>query len=190
MAAPKFKKNKVSQTINLKDTFGIDFRGKDSLKQAVGQAIIDRIVTRTESGKGMSFSGQKGRPVKLKSPYSKSYANSEDFKAFGKSKSKVNMSLTGDMLASMDITGIDGNSITISFEGETENAKAFNHSTGDTVPKRPFFGVNNSELKKIKSEFAPDIKEALKTQKNEGKKAFDNAVLALINKIGGVDGDS
>ena len=90
MAAPKITKSKTSQKINLKEEFGIDFRGRDNLKQAMGQAIIDRMVSRTESGNGMSFgSSGRGTPVKLKSPYSKSYADSDEFKAFGKSRNKV-----------------------------------------------------------------------------------------------------
>ena len=184
MAAPIIKKSKTSQKINLKEEFGIDFRGRDSLKQALGQAIIDRIVSRTESGQGMSFgfSGS-GTPVKLKSPYSKAYAKSDDFKAFGKSRGNVNMTLTGDMLASIDLLKIDGNTIEVGINDSEEALKSYNHNTGDTVPKRPFFGVNKKELKEIRREFSSDIKEILDVQKREGKEAFEGAVLNLIGKI-------
>ena len=190
MAAPKITKRKTSQKINLKEEFGIDFRGKDSLKQAIGQAIIDQMVQRTEGGNGMSFGGSgRGTPVKLKSPYSKSYAASEDFKAFGKSRSKVDMKLTGDMLASIDIISINGNTIEIGIDDGDETLKSFNHNTGDTVPRRPFFGVNKSELKNIKKEFGSDIRDAIKTQRSEGNEAFESAVLAILNRVQGEDGE-
>lgn len=169
--------------------FGLDFKGKRSLKEAIGQAIIDRMVDRTQSGQGIRFSKDgKGVPLKLKSPYSKTYADSDDFKAFGKSRSNVNMTLTGDMLASIDIKSIGENEITIGITETEERAKAFNHQTGDTVPSRPFFGVSKKELGDIKRQFGSDIKDALKTRDEEGRQAFEQAVLGLIDRIQG-DGE-
>lgn len=169
------KKSKVSQTIDLKELFGISLRGRDELKQAIGQAMIDKIIKRTESGKAI------GGKKDLKKPYSKSYANSLDFKAFGKSKNNVNMKLTGDMLGSIDITEVSGNKITIGFDGEEENAKAYNHNVGDTVPKRPFFGLNKSELADVKRQFKSEIKEALK----EKQSGDDKVLLGLIDRLSG-----
>lgn len=184
MSAPTFKKTKVSQTINLKEEFGVDLRGMNSLKEAIGGAIIERIRQRTESGNGMSFkSNGSGNPVKLKAPYSKEYADSLDFKAFGKSRGKVNMKLTGDMLGLMDVTKIDGNKITIGWTDSEENAKAFNHSTGDTVPRRPFFGVSKKELQEIKKEFSSEIREAVRTRNTEGREAFERRVAGLLDLI-------
>ena len=190
MSAPTFKKTRVKQTIDLKEEFGIDFRGMNSLKEAIGGAIIERIRERTESGQGMSFgAGGSGRQVKLKSPYSKEYSDSLDFKAFGKSRGRVNMKLTGDMLGLMDVVQIDGNKITIGWNEAEENAKAYNHSVGDTVPRRPFFGVSKAELKEIKSEFGSEIREAVRTRNTEGRKAFESRVAGLLNLISGDDGE-
>jgi len=184
--APKIRKTKISQKINLKNEFGVDLRGKDSLKQALGQAIIDKMVTRTEAGEGMRFgSAGIGQKVKLKSPYSKPYTESLDFKAAGKRKHKVNMTLTGDMLGSIDVLSIKGNTIEIGIDDDLESKKGFNHITGDTVPRRPFFGVNGRELKEIKREFKSDIKQAVKIEKDEGKDAFDKFVLGIIKDLGG-----
>lgn len=191
MAAPTFKKSKVKQTINLKDEFGVDFRGMNSLKEAIGGAIIERIRDRAKSGQGMSFGGSgRGTPVKLKSPYSKEYSDSLDFKAFGKSRGNVNMTLTGDMLGLMDVVNIDGNNITIGWTDAEENAKAFNHSVGDTVPRRPFFGVSKSELQDIKKEFGTEIRDAIRARNTEGRKAFERRVAGLLELIGGSDGES
>jgi hypothetical protein len=184
MAAPKFKKSNVEQTINLKEIFGIDFSGLPQLREVIGEAILQRIRDRTAGGEGMSFGSKgAGRPVKLKSPYSDKYAKSMEFKAAGKSKNKVNMSLTGDMLGLMDIKRQSGNDITIGWTDSDENKKAFNHSAGDTVPRRPFFGVSNKELKDIRSEFKSEIKEAIKLKEDEGRTSFNNKVLNLIESI-------
>lgn len=147
----KLTEDEVSQTIDLKELFGVSVIGSEGLKQAIGGAIIDKIVNRTESGVGVD-----GK--KLKAPYSKDYSESLDFKAFGKSKNKVNMTLTGQMLGSLDIVESKGNSIKIGWDDSEENAKAYNHNTGDTVPKRPFFGVTEKELREIKSEFEDKVK--------------------------------
>lgn len=186
MSAPKFRKRSVEQTIDLKELFGVDFKNKRSLREAVGGAILERIRERTSDGNGMSFGGSgRGTPVKLKSPYSKEYSSSLDFKSAGKSRGKVNMTLTGDMLGLMDIKRQTGNSITIGWTDAEENAKAFNHSVGDTVPRRPFFGVSKAELEAIKKEFGKEIKEAAKAATDE---AFEKRVEQLLSLVGDGEG--
>lgn len=185
MAAPIFKKSKVEQEIDLKEVFGIDFKGLRSLREAIGEAILARIRERTQQEKmGMSFGADgRGRPVSLKKPYSKEYSETLDFKAFGKSRSEVNMTLTGDMLGLMDIKRQDGNSITIGWTDATENAKAYNHSVGDTVPRRPFFGISKTELQDIKKEFRSEIRDAIKVRNTDGQRAFEERVGALLDKL-------
>ena len=176
MEGPRFKKSKVSQTINLKEVFGFDFRGKDSLKELVGQKVLDYMRQRTEAGK--AFGGKRD----LKAPYSKEYAESLEFKAHGKSKNKVNMKLTGDMLGLMDFK-IDGNKLIFGWDDPEENAKAFNHNTGDTVPKRPFFGVNKTEMIRIQKSLKDEIRAALDLKKNESRQAFEDFIGGLIGEI-------
>ena len=136
----------LSQTINLKEVFGRDVSDRPALKQAFAQAVIDHIVERSESGKAVT-----GR--NLKKPYSDEYAETLEFLAAGKSKGAVNMKLTGDMLRSIDLIDEDAQTITIGIDDPNEAPKAFNHQTGDTVPKRPFFGINQRELNDIAGEF-------------------------------------
>jgi len=189
MSAPIIKKNKIEQTIDLKKEFGVDFTGARAVKESIAQAIIDKIVSRTKSGRGMKFNGEKGKEVKLKSPYSKMYAGSQDFKAFGKKKSKVNLTLTGDMLESIDIKSIKGNELVIGIVERVEKKKAYAHSTGKEndsklkMPQRPFFGVNSKELTAIKNKFSSEIKSALRAKQEEGKSAFEAAVLGLLDRI-------
>lgn len=144
---------KVALEIDLKKLFGKSITDP-GIRRAIGESLIDKIISRTESGQGVDG---KGQVVKLKSPYSDPYVNSIEFKAFDKSKTKVNMKLTGSMLASIDM--IDDRSDKISIGIDNEDApKAFNHITGDTVPSRPFLGLTAKDLDEVKKEFEKEIK--------------------------------
>lgn len=189
MAAPKVTKNNVEQTIDLKEEFGIDFSGSPQLRELLGQAIIEKIRDRTSEGRGMNFGkGGRGSPLKLKSPYSKEYADSLEFKAAGKSRTNINMSLSGDMMGLMDIKRQKSNSVTIGWNDNVENNKAFNHIVGDTVPSRPFFGVNKKELGEIKKEFSSELRQAMRLKEDEGRSAFEEFVVGLINEVRDEDG--
>lgn len=155
MASPRVTKQIIEQEIDLEDVFGIDLaEAPRAFKESFAQAVIDTILERTERGNGLRFDSRgRATQVVLKSPYSKEYAESLEFKAAGKSKGRVNMTLTGDMLASVDVLGISGNKIRIGIEDGTQVLKAFNHITGDTVPSRPWFGVSTKELDELSNEF-------------------------------------
>lgn len=154
----------IKQTIDLVDLFGQEI-DDESIVADIGQSMIDTIINRTEKRKDVN-----GKM--LKSPYSDSYAKSAVFKEYGKSKNKVNMTLTGDMLASIDILESDSSKIVIGFNDSTQEAKAANHNQGITVPERPFFGVNDKELKKIKSNFISEIEKPV-DQPNENQDLID-----------------
>lgn len=161
MAKPKVTLEEVSQQIDLNKLVGSDISEDEQLVLKIGQKIIDYIEERVDDGLGY------GR-TKLKSPYSDAYANSLNFKAAGKSQSDVNMKLSGDMMASIDIIEVNGSKITIGIDDPDQVPKAFNHQTGDTVPKRPFFGVTNDELKQyVLSEFKDEIRAKRTTSAEE-----------------------
>lgn len=122
-----------------------------ALADRIGQAIIDEVVDRTLSGKGVD-----GESFDR---YSKEYKESDEFVAFAKS-SKPNMQLTGSMLGQMDVIETTSDSIKIGWSDDEQNAKAYNHNVGDTVPERPFFGVTSGEIDKIKSKFRKEINDA------------------------------
>lgn len=180
MAKPKVSLKAIEQEIDLKELFGVDLSEADGLKKAIGQVLLDKMLTRVEGGHGLGG-------VKLKSPYSKKYAETLEFKVAGKSKTDVNMTLTGDMLASIDVEDI-GNKITIKISDD-QVPKAYNHITGDTVPKRPFFGFSSEELKEIKKQFAPKIKEAVRRDEAGGSDTLINAVINDLLKTINEDSD-
>lgn len=166
MAKTKLKitEQEVSQTFDLKKILGVDVSDLPELKRAFGQAVIDHIVERTESG-----TDRNGNKFQA---YAKEYKESDAFKAFGKTN-KVNLSLSGDMLSLLDIVEDKGNTLKIGWREDVENAKAYNHNVGDTVKKRPFFGINESDLASISSEFKPDFK----------KSANDDVILGKLDKL-------
>jgi len=151
MAEPgiKLTKKRVSQKLDLNELTGRNIGSDSVLVRKIAQGIIDYMVDRAKSGRGL---GRKD----LKSPYSKSYSESLTFKAAGKARNDVNMTLSGDMLRSIDILEEDGASVVIGIEDEVDAPKAYGHQTGfeghPTIPsgkyKRPFFGVTADEVKK------------------------------------------
>jgi hypothetical protein len=64
---------------------------------------------------------------------SKDYAK---FKRGQSSSAYANMELTGEMLDALEYK-IKGSKIEIGWFGGVDAKKAFNHTTGDTLPKRP-----------------------------------------------------
>ena len=161
---PKASNQTLRQVIDLKDVFGADLSSSDldKLKEEIGQKLLDRIKDRTESGIAIFFDENgNARYGKLKSPYSKTYRNSPEFRAFRKSENKINMTLTGDMLGLMDVK-VEGSKLILGWDDDVENAKAFNHQIGETVPRRPFFGISKGDLLSIKREYNAEIKTLIK----------------------------
>lgn len=171
MAVPK-----VKLKINLAEMFGVDeMPESQALNAAIGQAIIDRIRERTESGVDKRNQAFK--------KYSKRYINSDEFEAFGKSASDVNLTLSGDMLGLMDVIRSTKNVIEIGWDDSTNNAKAYNHIVGDTVPKRDFFGISKTELKEIANEFSDEVKSFGDLRASANNEEFVNNALNLIKQL-------
>ena len=109
--------------------------------------IIEHIYDRTNQGvdkNGRSFP-----------KYSKEYIKSLDFKNAGKSPSKVNLQLSGDMLAALKLLNHKSGNLMIGFEnGTDENAKAEGNILGTyggsgTGKKRDFLGIQPGKLKEL-----------------------------------------
>lgn len=166
--------------VDLDELFDGKFPDNEALKQRVGQAIVDRIIERTEDGLDKNNKG-------LKAPYSSGYADSLEFKAFGKSKSKVNMTLRGDMLGLLDVTEVGESSVTIGWDDTTQSNKAHNHVNGVTVPKRDFLGLSDSDREAIKQEFRSEIEKINDVVKEPSM--FDSLLLSEIAKLAGELGE-
>lgn len=139
--------------MNLDELFGTLTPNSTELRQAVGQAIIDKIRERTESNidkNGKRFPN-----------YSDEYASSIEFAAYGKSKSDPNLTQTGDMLGLMDIIEEKKNKIVIGWDDDNEAGKAHGHVTGSVGKTRDFLGLPEKDLEEIADEFRPLLRESM-----------------------------
>ena len=91
-----------------KTTIKINRKYGPNEREAIGQEIVDYIVERTLSGKDKNN--------RKFAPYSKEYKESLDFKIAGKSKTKVNLRLSGDMLSSLKVLNHRSGSITVGYD--------------------------------------------------------------------------
>jgi len=109
------------------------FISEPSLKLNYGRHVIDEIRARTSSS-----IDKKSNPFKK---YSKTYMKSDIFKIFGKSP-KVDMTLSGEMMASMiPVPRFTKTEVIIEF-ADDQNDKAHGHVNGSKLlPKRDFFGL-------------------------------------------------
>lgn len=179
----KLSKTKVSQTIDLSDAAGKDISGDPILVKKIGQRMIDFMVDRAKDGKGIDG-------VKLKSPYSKSYQESLAFQAAGKSKNDVNMTLSGDMLGSVDFQE-DKSKITLEIADPDQAIKAYGNQTGfaghPTIkngPRRPFFGLSKAEIKEVLSDFTDEINAVQVGEKvNQDENSETNSIIKRISDL-------
>lgn len=175
MDKPRVSLSKFYQEIDLEDITGVDLSNHPLLLNQIAQATIDYVKERVDSGFGIG-----GK--KLKSPYSDAYAKSLAFQAAGKSKNDVNMQLTGDMLGSLDVVESRGSVFKYGIAEEDEIPKAYNHQTGDTVPKREWFGVTRDEfIDNVLTNFDSEI-EDIKREVPEDE-LFGGAILRSATRI-------
>lgn len=114
-------------------------------KIAIAQDIIDFIVKQTKKGKDKN---NENFPR-----YSDEYVKSLDFNNAGKSRGKVNLQLSGDMLAALKVLDIKSSKVIIGYEaGTEENAKAEGNILGTYGQKKPtgkardFLGITTKAL--------------------------------------------
>ena len=110
--------------------------------------MIEHIVDRTQ--RGLDKNGRRFPR------YSKEYIKSLDFKNAGKSPSKVDLQLSGDMLAALKLLNDRKGVLTIGFDrGTEENAKAEGNILGsygrepNPSKARDFLGVEAKKLREL-----------------------------------------
>lgn len=145
------KKNPTELEIALKG-FSVEER------EAIAVEVIDLIKERTQSGKDKN-----GRAF---APYSKAYKDSAAFSIAGKS-SKVDLTLTGDMLDSMEIISNRAGKVTVGYGKDNANqGKAEGNILGTygqsskTAAARDFLGISQKDLQAILSKYKKDDERA------------------------------
>lgn len=152
----------VRLEIDLRELFGSELVDRQSVRQALAQDIIDAIVKKAES-----FGGR----------YSNEYSKSAEFIAFGKSKNDVNLTLSGQMLAALDVLKDTRDKIVIGWdEGSEDGKKAHGNITGRNgavKTKRDFFKLTESELKAIAKQYADDMSGDDRTERRTAQDILD-----------------
>lgn len=119
-------------------------RYTEAERRRIGEAIIRFIQERTMKGKGIggqTFRNSSGRAV-----YSQNYVETREFQISGKSRSRINLSLTGDMLDSIEVVDVSTmGRVVIGIPDDQENDKSvFMREKG-----YDFLGLSNDELRGI-----------------------------------------
>lgn len=175
----------VKFKVNLEDLFGERLSLNRSTREAIGQALIDRIVERTQDGIdkfGKSMGG-----------YSPAYKKSLAFKVTKGGQSQVNLTQTGDMLGSLTILEETAQTITLGFDDSDQNAKAFGHISGmqghpvldGKVKKRDFMGLPAKDLKAIASQFEDQARRVDAIDSAKTRAELDQAITNLIDEVSG-----
>jgi len=136
----KITKDEIYQEIDLEKIFGREPTPTE--RRAFADEAIERIIDRTQSGIDRSGRGF--------TRYSKEYAEQK-----GVGQGDVDMTLFGDMLLSVDAE-TDRSKIKITIP-DSELLKSYNHLTGDTVPKRDWFGITKDEAEAIAERVKIDL---------------------------------
>lgn len=147
---------------------------KPNEREALALEILEKIIDRTQKGKDKD--GDKFPS------YSKSYKNSLNFKIGGKS-SKVDLSLSGDMLADMQLLNHKSGELIIGYEnGSESNAKAEGNIRGTYGQKTPqkskardFLGIEDKDLARILADYPADDPLARKEKAQEVRDIYRSA---------------
>jgi hypothetical protein len=128
-------------------------------REAIALEVVEFIRERSQKGRdkdNKSFVG-----------YSQSYQKSLDFKIAGKS-GKVDLILSGDMLAALDVLKTSSRSLTIGYEaGDSINGRVEGNRIGSYGGKpnakraRDFLGISREDLTKILRKYPQNTDESL-----------------------------
>jgi hypothetical protein len=140
--------DEMSQEIDLKRYLGRDATPAE--KRLFAELAVERINERTLDGRTIHGGSFKR--------YTQEYA---DLK--GVTRDAVDLFLKGDMLDSIESKDAGKNKVKIEITDNLDTKKGYNHHTGDTLPKRPWFGITTKEARVIANEVKQPVREESQT---------------------------
>lgn len=162
--------------VDLDEMFGEIVPDSTAFRQAVGQAIIDKIRERTQDDQ-VSVTNSSFRD------YSQEYADSIEFKAYGKSKSQPNLTQTGDMLGLMDVIEEGKNKIVIGWNDGDQAGKAHGHITGAVGVTRNFLGLPMDDIESIAEDFRREFDLPFGDQESRSTAVLAERFLASTTEV-------
>lgn len=160
---------KAKFKINLTEIFGERPPDDEKFRQEIADAVVEIVKARTQDG--ISAKGNKF------TKYSDKYAKKK-----GVSPGDVDLTFDGDMLEALDMIESTSQTITLGFDDELQNAKAWNHNTGDTVPKRQFLGLMKKEMEEIAQRYADEL-QSIKAQTSESQDLTQQELDSIVRDI-------
>lgn len=128
-------------------------------REAIALEVVQFIRERSKKGRDKDNKTMPG--------YSDVYKKSLSFKVAGKS-SKVDLTLSGDMLAALDVLKTSGRGLTIGYEpGDSINGRVEGNRLGSYGGKpnarraRDFLGISKEDLSKILRRYPPNSEKSL-----------------------------
>ena len=141
--------NKASKTISISRLY------TQGERVAIADEIVEYIRNRSAKGRGpgnRKWTGQAGK-------YSAAYKNSLDFKIAGKSKTKVNQELSGELLTELDTLGTTAGTIEYGYsQGSDVHGKAEGNILGTYGKQQPIKGKARDFLKLTRDEMRTILK--------------------------------
>jgi len=136
---------------NIQETISIPSGLTQPFKEELGIRILEEVRARTSRGIDKNSKSFKG--------YTTEYKASRDFKIAGKSSS-VNIRLTGDLLAELDIISINSSSIVIGYDtghelagqAEGNTIGSYGKASGNASKARDFIGLPEKIVNRIVEE--------------------------------------
>lgn len=136
-------------------------------REQIGNAIVEYIQNRTKRGRGINnqpFTNKLGQ-----TRYTKAYENHRDFKAAGKSTRPINLTLTGEMIDSIEILDIslagkiiigiaDGN---VADKARYMREKGYNFLSLSENEKTLILSKFNNQIVNISDSFATNLLRSL-----------------------------
>lgn len=160
---------------------------------AIGQDIVNFIRKRTEQG--LDVNGDEFKPYTIpKGKKESPYENSLAFKIAGKTKGKVDLKLSGDMLAMLRVLETKKNAVKIGYDtSDAEAGRAEGNQIGsygqpraNSKKARPFIGIDSEQLKAILAKYPLD-NDAKREKRAEKVNAGRDLSGAIVDELFGED---
>lgn len=126
-------------------------------REAIADEILNYIIERTKKGQGKDGEKFPG--------YSKKYKDSLNFRIAGKSRSRVDLTLSGEMLDSLEVLKAPSGKVVLGYQkGSDMNGRAEGNILGsyggepDKSKARDFLATSKEEVAKILKRFPLDKK--------------------------------
>lgn len=142
----------------------VSILSEPSYLSALGKTVLERVINRTRLGRGVRERGGASGPLKsLSSSYKE---QRKKLKQKGElsgltTPGKSNLTQTGKLLDSADVTSVKRGSVTLGFRGNHDPGLTNETLAGYVSKDRPFFNLSQAEEKALTREIENELQKLL-----------------------------